>query len=55
MRTASVFLPIAVGLGVGLAAPPGDYASLDERGDPFRTQFNADAGKVRVLMLVAPT
>ena len=55
MRTASGFLPIALGLGVGLAAPIADYTSLDERGDLLRTQFNADVGKVRVLMLVAAT
>ena len=46
---------VAVGLSLGLTAPAGDYESLDERGDPLRTTFNADIGKVRVLMLVAPT
>lgn len=48
-------LPIALGLGVGIATRTVDYTSLDERGDPFKTDFNADVGKVRVLMLVAPT
>ena len=48
-------LPIAVGVTLGLAAPPAGYTSLDERGDPLRAAFNADVGKVRVLMLVAPT
>ncbi len=48
-------LPIAVGLSFGVATPRADYSSLDERGDPFKAAFNADVGKVRVLMLVAPT
>ena len=46
---------IAAGFSLALAAPAADYATLDERGDPLRTSFNADIGKVRVLMLVAPT
>ncbi len=32
-----------------------DYVSLDARGEPLKSAFNADADKVRVLMLVAPT
>ncbi len=48
-------LTIIVGLSLALAAPAADYARLDERGDPLRTSFNADIGKVRVLMLVGPT
>ena len=48
-------LPIVVGVTLGLAASPASYTSLDERGDPLRETFNADVGKVRVLMLVAPT
>ncbi len=36
-----------------MAAP--DYVSLDERGEPLKSAFNADADKVRLLMLVAPT
>ncbi len=51
----SVVLTIVMGLSLGLTAPAADYTSLDERGDPLRTTFNADIGKVRVLMLVAPT
>ena len=48
-------LTTAAGLSLGLVAPAADYAALDERGDPLRSSFNADIGKVRVLMLVAPT
>ena len=32
-----------------------DYVSLDVRGEPLKSAFNADANKVRLLMLVAPT
>ncbi len=32
-----------------------DYLGLDERAEPLRGSFNADIGKVRILMLVAPT
>ncbi len=32
-----------------------DYVSLDARGEPLKSAFNADAAKVRLLMLVAPT
>ena len=32
-----------------------DYMSLDVRGEPLKSAFNADADKVRLLMLVAPT
>jgi hypothetical protein len=32
-----------------------DYAKLDGKAEPLRSAFNADVGKVRVLMLVAPT
>ncbi len=46
---------IVVALSLALAASAADYATLDERADPLRTSFNADIGKVRVLMLVGPT
>ncbi len=32
-----------------------DYALIGADAEPFRASFNADAGKVRILMLVAPT
>jgi hypothetical protein len=31
------------------------YATLTGTADPLRTQFNNDAGRVRIVMLVAPT
>lgn len=36
-------------------ASPTDYIGLDEHAEPLRGSFNADVGKVRILMLVAPT
>ena len=48
-------LPLLLTIGLGLPAPTADFASLDPEGDPLRATFNADLGKVRVLMLVAPT
>ena len=32
-----------------------DHIGLDEHAEPLRGSFNEDVGKVRVLMLVAPT
>jgi hypothetical protein len=31
------------------------YATLSDRAEPLRTQFNSDAGRARVIILVAPT
>jgi hypothetical protein len=31
------------------------YANLDDSAEPLKARFNADAGRVRVMMLVAPT
>lgn len=32
-----------------------DYETIGSDGEPFKTAFNADSGKVRVVILVAPT
>ncbi len=48
-------LPVVFGVALGLTPPATSYTSLDEQGDPLRATFNQDVGKVRVLMLVAPT
>jgi hypothetical protein len=32
-----------------------DYIGLDGSAEPLKGSFNADLGKVRILMLVAPT
>lgn len=58
----SVFL--AAWLLAGLLLLPGaeparaqaqDYPLLDEQLEPMREQFNADAGKVRLVLLLDPT
>ncbi len=46
---------LTLGIAVGLRPGPAEYTGLDARGNPLRTAFNEDLGKVRVLMLVAPT
>ena len=46
---------LTLGLNAGGLAGQTTYTPLDARGNPLRTAFNDDIGKVRVLMLVAPT
>ena len=41
--------------GTARSASLVDYLGLDEHAEPLRGSFNADIGKVRILMLVAPT
>ena len=46
---------LALGLSLGFGPAPPTYTALDASGAPLRTAFNDDVGKVRVIMLVAPT
>ncbi len=46
---------LTLGLNGGFLSGQAAYTPLDARGNPLRTAFNEDLGKVRVLMLVAPT
>ena len=49
---------VAVALLSALTAPGGaaaEYLSLREDADPLRSAFNADIGKVRVVMLLSPS
>ncbi|MCH7891239.1 MAG: hypothetical protein IH921_07030 [Gemmatimonadetes bacterium] len=46
---------LTLGIAVGFRPGSAEYTALDARGNPLRTAFNDDLGKVRVLMLVAPT
>lgn len=48
-------IAIAVALIFALRAPAQPYESLWPGGANLRAQFNADAGKVRILILPAPT
>jgi hypothetical protein len=47
-------LPVAATLSLGSFGPV-DYDVIGTDLEPLRSAFNADAGKVRLLMLVAPT
>jgi hypothetical protein len=49
-------VPLAALLAASVPVPVGpDYSVIDGDSEPLRATFNADVGKVRVLMLVAPT
>jgi hypothetical protein len=37
------------------SGPPSSHAVLTADAEPLRAAFNRDSGKVRVVMLVAPT
>ena len=37
------------------SGPPSSHAVLGPDAEPLRAAFNRDSGKVRVVMLVAPT
>ena len=59
-RSDGVFLAALLLSGILLAAGPSpaqaqDYPVLDEQLEPVREQFNADAGKVRLVLLLDPT
>ena len=45
----------AVAISALVSTSGGDYQKLDSGAEPLRSTFNADLGKVRVVMLVAPT
>ena len=47
--------PILAALLLSAACGTYRYEKLAENGEPLRARFNADAGHVRVVMLVAPT
>jgi hypothetical protein len=47
--------PILGALLLSAACGTYPYDKLAENGEPLRARFNADAGHVRLVMLVAPT
>lgn len=58
MKRSTGFGLIPLGLLLALRVGPGrenTYVALDNRAQPLRDAFNADAGKVRLLMYVSPT
>jgi hypothetical protein len=48
-------LCVLAALVLGACVQTRPYSSLSTSAEPLRTQFNADAGRVRIVMLVAPT
>ena len=57
MRLGNVVAASALAISIVGTAPPTapKYQVLDSTGNPLRSAFNGDSGKVRVVMLVAPT
>jgi hypothetical protein len=58
LRVAIVAWIVAVALWVMACTPSGPsspYRVITADGEPLRSAFNANVGKVRVIMLVAPT
>jgi len=43
------------GCGGSHTGGPLHYQSITSNGEPLRSTFNHDAGKVRIVMLVSPT
>jgi len=58
MRHTRLLLPLCFALLAASCKPSGPaapYEVLDADASALRERFNADAGKVRVVMLVAPS
>ncbi len=55
LRSALVLVAGLTAVGIARRAHEPDYTVLDAHSEPLRAAFNADVGKVRILMLVAPT
>jgi len=47
--------PLLAALLLSAACAAQRYEKLTDTAEPLRARFNADAGRVRVMMLVAPT
>ena len=54
-RLLLLFLLAAVAVSCKPSGPASPYETLDADANALRKRFNADAGKVRVVMLVAPS
>ncbi len=55
LRSALILLAGLAAVGFARRAHEPDYTVVDTHSEPLRAAFNADVGKVRILMLVAPT
>ena len=50
-----LILLLALAGGLALQATAAGHVTLGTDAEPLRGSFNADVGKVRVIMLVSPT
>ena len=55
LRSALVLVAGLTAVGFARRAHEPEYTVIDVHSEPLRAAFNADVGKVRILMLVAPT
>ncbi len=51
----AVFPSLALLIACEPAGDPSDHVGMDETASQLRDRFNSDVGRVRVLMLAAPT
>jgi hypothetical protein len=51
----ALLLPIVAGLLACGGAHTETYTNLDRDAEPVRSRFNADVGKVRLMLLLSPT
>ncbi len=54
-RCKKLLLSLALTAGMALQAAGAGHVTIGKDAEPLRATFNADVGKVRVVMLVSPT
>lgn len=54
-RVAAALLAVVTVMGCVGRGPVSAHSVLNADAEPLRDAFNADSGKVRIIMLVAPT
>ena len=52
---ASALVLFGLMLSCQSGGPSSDHASLDAAGEPLRSAFNQDVGKVRAILIGSPT
>jgi hypothetical protein len=55
MRALRTIAALVICAAAGACVKTQPYAKLSETAEPLRARFNQDVGRVRVMMLVAPT
>jgi hypothetical protein len=54
-KSLSVLLVLVLTVAGCAGAPPASHSVLQAGAEPLRSQFNRDAGHVRIVILAAPT